>query len=95
MAESEQRNAIRPLLKRDDLLAVLPTGYGKSLIFQLFAFAALLEMEEQQTVLVACPLKSIIEDQFVEAQSMGFSGASAANVSDEELWTANFQRVNT
>ena len=39
----------------DDLLAVLPTGHGKSLIFQLFAFAASLVMEEQQTVLVVLP----------------------------------------
>ena len=70
MAESGKRNAIFSLLKRDDLLAVLPPGYGKSLFFQLFAVAALLEMEEQQTVLVVCPLKSIIKDQITEAQRM-------------------------
>ena len=50
-------------------------------------------MEEQQTVLVVCPLKSIIEDQITEAQRMGISVASAANVSDEELQTAHFQRA--
>ena len=36
----EQRNAVDCLLKKDDVLAVLPTGYGKSLIFQLFVVAA-------------------------------------------------------
>ena len=36
----EQRNAVEYLLNHDDVLAVLPTGYGKSLIFQLFAPAA-------------------------------------------------------
>ena len=80
----EQRNAILSLLKRDDVLAVLPTGYGKSLIFQLFALAASLEMKEQQSVLVVCPLKSIIDDQITEAQSMGISAASAADLSEEE-----------
>ena len=79
----EQHNAILSLLKRHDVFAVLPTGYGKSLIFQLFAFAASLEMEEKQTV-----LKSIIEDQITEAQSMGILAASAADVSNDELQTA-------
>ena len=36
-------------------------------------------------MLVACPLKSIVEDWITEAQSMGISAASAANVSDAEL----------
>ncbi|PFX15880.1 52 kDa repressor of the inhibitor of the protein kinase [Stylophora pistillata] len=39
----EQRNAVDYLLKKDDVLAVLPTGYGKSLTFQLFAVAASIE----------------------------------------------------
>ena len=32
---TEQTKAIRTLVSRGDLLAVLPTGFGKSLIFQL------------------------------------------------------------
>ena len=47
-------------------------------------------MKEQQTVLVVCPLQSIIEDQITESQRMGISIASAANVSDEELQGADF-----
>ena len=31
---SEQKEAVTTLLSRQDLLAVLPTGFGKSLIFQ-------------------------------------------------------------
>ena len=50
--------------------------------------------EEQQTVLVVCLLKSIIEDQNTEAQRMGISVTSAANVSNEGLQTADFQRAN-
>ena len=45
-------------------------------------------MEEQQTVLVVCALKSIIEDQIItEVQRMGIWGASAANESDEQTTT--------
>ena len=73
----EQRNAVEYLLNHDDVLAILPIGYGKSLIFQLFAVAASIERKEPQTVLVVCPLKSIIEDQIAEAKSMGIPAASA------------------
>ena len=33
---SKQKQAVTTLLLRQDLLAVLPTGFGKSLIFQSF-----------------------------------------------------------
>ena len=37
----KQGNAVECLLKKDDVLAVLPTGYSKSLhIFELFGVAA-------------------------------------------------------
>ena len=32
----EQESAVRALLADRDVLAVLPTGYGKSLIYQMF-----------------------------------------------------------
>ena len=34
--KSEQRDAVIALLNTQDVLAVLPTGFGKSLIFKLF-----------------------------------------------------------
>ena len=39
----------------------LRTGFGKSLIFQVFVIAAEMEQERLQAVLVLCPLQSIIE----------------------------------
>ena len=77
----EQRNSVAYLLNHDYVLSILFTGYGKSLIFQLFAVAAMIERKEPQTVLVVCPLKSIIEDQIAEAKSMGIPGASSLEVS--------------
>ena len=35
--KKEQDIAIKSLLKEKDVLAVLPTGFGKSLVFQVFA----------------------------------------------------------
>ena len=89
----EQRNAVESLLERDDVLAVFPTGYGKSLIFQVFVVAASIKREEQQTVLVFCPLKSIIEDQIAEAETMVISSALAADISEDELRAAKFQLI--
>lgn len=87
----EQLQAVEALLKGSDVLAVLPTGYGKSFIFQVFAAAAAIERKQHQTVLVVCPLQSIIEDQVAEARSIGMSAASVADLSFEELRSAKFQ----
>ena len=86
----EQRNAVEYLLNHHDVLA---TGYGKSLIFQLVAVAASIERKEPQTVLVVCPLKSVIEDQIAEAESTGIPVASAVDISEDELRAAKFHVI--
>ena len=48
-------------------------------------------MKEHQTVLVVCPLGSIIDDQIEEAKGMGMSAASLSDVTDDELRSATFQ----
>ena len=58
----EKRPAVEALLQGRDILAILPTGYGKSMIFQVYVAAAALKVKEHQTVLVVCPLGSIIDD---------------------------------
>ena len=54
----EQRDAVDSLLDGHDVLAVLPTGFGKSLIFQVFVIAAEMERERLQTALVLCPCRA-------------------------------------
>ena len=51
----EQRDAVASLLDGHDVLAVLPTGFGESPIFQVFVIAAEMERERFQTALVLCP----------------------------------------
>ena len=81
--KDEQRKAVKQLYGKKDLVAVLLTGYGKSLIFQLLV---LLENRDRNghtqtaSVLVTCPLTSIINDQIFEVESMGLS---ACNLSDK------------
>ena len=50
------------LLKGQDIIAVLPTGFGKSLLFQLLP-DFLPVKADKNIVIVVCPLNSIIEDQ--------------------------------
>ena len=44
------------LLEQEDVVAVLTTGFGKILIYQLFA-AVKLKQREKNVVLVASPLR--------------------------------------
>ena len=75
--KEEQDIAIKSLLKEKDVLAVLPTGFGKCLVSQVFAVVrSLLSLESTSSngsVLVVCPLKSIISDQIEEARSLGLT----------------------
>ena len=61
----EQRQAVLGLLEQEDIVAVLPSGFGKSLIEQLFVAGKLKRTlkRKEQGIIVASPLRSIINDQ--------------------------------
>ena len=82
----EQCDAVVSLLDRQNVLAVLPTGLGKSLIFQVFVLAAEMERERFQTALVLCPLLSIINDQISEARTMLLSASSVVKCPERQLF---------
>ena len=44
----EQRQAVEALLQGKDVLAILQTGYGKSMIFQVYLAGAALKVKEHQ-----------------------------------------------
>ena len=53
-----------------DVVAVLPTGFGKSLIYQVLPFLMPLK-EQNNIVIVVAPLNSIIEDQIGTLKDRG------------------------
>ena len=59
----EQKLAVECLLKGKDVLAILPTGFGKSLIYQLYVLAKIRSGCHRSCTPVISPLKSIIEEQ--------------------------------
>ena len=71
LLKEEQKNAVESLLAGRDVLAILPTGFGKSPIYQVYAKAKFIEATRNNgssgTVLIICPLDSIVKDQVAEA----------------------------
>ena len=65
-----------------DVIAVLPTGFGKSLLFQLLP-NFLPVKGEKNIVLVVCPLNSIIEDQLKVWKDRGVSADVLQLVRDD------------
>merc|ERR1739844_2383 len=65
--KKEQRKTVELLVKdRKDVLAILPTGFGKSLIFHILPFVFDFIEEGGQpdsTVIVISPLNGLIRDQ--------------------------------
>ena len=76
----EQMDGIVNFISRKDVLAVLPTGFGKSLLFQLIpGLCAELnkmgfsEYPKKPVVIVVCPLNALIECHMKELRERGIS----------------------
>ena len=59
---TEQKDAISTLVSGKDMLAVLPTGFGKSLIFQILVLIKQAMTEKPSSTVAVCPLQSMIYD---------------------------------
>ena len=75
------------LLQGFDVLSILPTGFGKSLLFQLLP--DLLPVKScQNIVIVVCPLTSIIEDQISVLNLIGIPADILPIEDDSSLYHA-------
>ena len=79
--KDEQRRCLEQVLNRRSVVAVLPTGFGKSLIYQLLpsAFDELSSdgscSSTKSMVIVVSPLVSLMAKQVQRARHMGISSA--------------------
>ena len=77
----EQRLIVEHVLRKKDVFAALPTGFGKSLTFQILpsVFKVLLDkgfiMPSFPLVIVISPLTSIVKDQVGFLRNLGFEVA--------------------
>ena len=77
---AEQRDEIANFIRRHDVLAVLPTGHGKSLLFQLIPKLCV-ELHnldysyypKSLIVIVICPLNVLIECHMKQLEHRGIS----------------------
>ncbi len=87
--KEEQEVAVEKLLLGQDVVAVLPTGYGKSMIFTVFALAKQLikrtEKDISTSILVISPLTSITTDQITEMQLLGFDAVELSEQTTTEI----------
>ena len=84
--KNEQMISIQHLLLNRDVIAILPTGFGKSMIFTVYALAKreMIKMagnvnNDGCSVLVISPLKSIISDQISYLQSINNTAVEMSN----------------
>ncbi|XP_066935320.1 uncharacterized protein [Clytia hemisphaerica] len=78
----QQSRAVRNIVAEKDTLCVLPCGYGKSLIFQILP-ALLTELGHcsNPLVIIAVPLKSLIESHLKSALKFALLGIKATCLS--------------
>ena len=73
----EQQLCLVNLARGKDVFAILPTGFGKSLIFQLFPRLAKAAMKSEMcSIVVVSPLVSVMRDQVEQLKQLGFSVAA-------------------
>lgn len=82
-----QQNVIRAILDKRDCLAIMPTGGGKSLCFQLPAHL------QDGTCVVISPLISLMKDQVDSATDTGLSAASITSAMSERERSDAWRRL--
>ncbi len=83
-----QQEIVAAVEAGDDVLAILPTGAGKSLCFQLPAL-----MREGVTVVIS-PLIALMRDQVASLQQAGVAAGALTSLNTEEETEEVFQHVD-
>uniref|UniRef100_A0A8W8KTZ8 DEAD/DEAH-box helicase domain-containing protein n=1 Tax=Magallana gigas TaxID=29159 RepID=A0A8W8KTZ8_MAGGI len=73
--KDKQIQTLKSLYEGHDTMAVLPTGFGKSIIFQLLPFLFQRKLGQQQPMisLIVTPLNSIMQDQVRSLTKLGIN----------------------
>ncbi|KAK3735908.1 hypothetical protein QZH41_010200 [Actinostola sp. cb2023] len=84
----EQEDAMKAFFEKGNVFVNLPTGYGKSLVFQCLPIVAdvLYERPGGTSVLVVIsPLQSLMEDQVMCLGNLGIPAVAISNETDAEI----------
>ncbi|XP_021372830.1 uncharacterized protein LOC110462914 [Mizuhopecten yessoensis] len=84
--KTEQRQILDCLIRGKDCVAVLPTGYGKSLPYQMYLPVMRRIGASPGKVLVCCPLVSLMDDQVKRLSDLDcISAAYAGSRTNEAI----------
>ena len=93
----EQRNYLKHLVGRIDVFAIWPTGFGRSLIFQLFPrINRALEWRQDRMpfmIVVVTPLIAIMKDQVEHLNKIGVAAAMMGEDVDEAVKSGSCEIV--
>ena len=90
----EQESALVEYLNGKDVLAVLPTGFGKSLIYQLAPLVTKkLNPSINPIFIVISPLVELMNDQIREASKLGITAMRLDVHSDKDILEGRCQLV--
>lgn len=84
-----QSEIIREVLAKRDVLAIMPTGGGKSLCYQVPALAF------PGLTIVVSPLIALMQDQVSQLEAAGVPALLLNSSLDRETWRANMERVRS
>ena len=70
--------------KKKDVFINLPTGFGKSLIYQALTIVFNITRNSTGHVVVISPLGNLMKDQVENLKKLGITAISLSNVKDEE-----------
>ncbi|XP_078660162.1 putative ATP-dependent DNA helicase Q1, partial [Branchiostoma floridae x Branchiostoma belcheri] len=88
----EQVDALKSFVCGRDVLALLPTGFGKSLIYQIAPLVLEKLGRTNSIVIVVSPLVALMEDQVREAAKLGVKAVQLGN-DDEGVINGDYQLV--
>lgn len=69
--KKEQREVLEYVYKGRDCIAVLPIGFGKSVIFHHIPY-----LFQQRSAIVVTPISALMEDQLLSLSEMNISACS-------------------
>ena len=89
--KDKQKEILDAILLKQHTVAILPTGYGKSLPYQMYIPVMKdrqneTSTEEIQKVVVCCPLVALMQDQVNRLQ--GVAGLRVEYKGTEKVWNA-------
>lgn len=91
--KEKQKKCIELLLKRKDVLGLLPTGFGKSLIYQLFPSVFKTMNCKGAHVLIVSALKAISNEQMEELNDLGIPEVGISEQEDLKILRGEYSLV--